>query len=66
MTTKELRELAPAELDKKLREARQHLLHMSLRKQTGQVEKTHEYTVLRRDIARMLTLLREKNTASAA
>lgn len=66
MNAKELRELSPAELDKKLREARQHLLHMRLRKQTGQVEKTHEYTQLRREIARLLTALRQKTAATTA
>jgi len=42
MTSKEIRELAPAEISTKLREVREQLLQLRLRKQTGQVEKTHE------------------------
>lgn len=60
MKTKELRELAPAELQKKLRDSRQEILQMRLKKQTGQLEKTHLITALRRNIARMETLLRQK------
>lgn len=66
MKTKELRELAPAELDTRLRETREKLLHLRLRKQTGQVEKTHELRVLRKDIARLETLKQEKAAAPAA
>jgi large subunit ribosomal protein L29 len=57
MTSKEIRELAPAELPVKLRETRDQLLQLRLRKQTGQVEKTHELRTLRKDIARLETAL---------
>ena len=66
MNTKEIRELAPAELDTRLRETREKLLHMRLRKQTGQVEKTHELRTLRKDIARLETLKKEKSAVTAA
>ncbi len=66
MTTKEIRELAPAEITTKLRETREKLLQLRLRKQTGQVEKTHELRVLRKDVARLETLLREKNQKAPA
>jgi len=33
---------------------------LKLRKQTGQVEKTHELRTLRKDIARLETILNEK------
>jgi len=39
MTSKEIRELAQAEISTKLREVREQLLQLRLRKQTGQVEK---------------------------
>ena len=61
MTTKEIRALAPAEIVTKLRETREQLVQLRLRKQTGQVEKTHELRGLRKDVARMETLLREQN-----
>jgi large subunit ribosomal protein L29 len=39
---------------------------MRLRKQTGQVEKTHELRTLRKDIARLETIKKEKSAATAA
>jgi large subunit ribosomal protein L29 len=66
MKTKDIRELASAELDTRLRETREKLLHMRLRKQTGQVEKTHELRTLRKDIARLETIKKEKSAAAAA
>ena len=62
MTNKEINELSPVELDTKLREARDQLLQLRLRKQTGQVEKTHTIRGIRKDIARMETA----KTAKAA
>lgn len=64
MTSKEIRDLAPAEIETKLREAREQLLQLRLRKQTGQVEKTHEIRVLRKDIARLETVLTQKKAAA--
>jgi large subunit ribosomal protein L29 len=62
MTSKEIRDLSPAEITTKLREVRGQLLQLRLRKQTGQVEKTHELRTLRKDIARLETILNEKKT----
>lgn len=64
MKTKEIRELAPAELETRLRTTREQLVQLRLRKQTGQVEKTHELRTLRKDIARLQTLLRQKKPAA--
>ena len=66
MKSKEIRELAPAEIQTRLRETREQLLQLRLRKQTGQVEKTHEIRALRKDIARLETILGEKQTATTA
>jgi large subunit ribosomal protein L29 len=66
MTTKEIRELSVGEITTKLRETREQLLQLRLRKQTGQVEKTHELRTLRKDIARLETLSREKNKKAPA
>ena len=60
MTPKEIREPAPAEISTKLRDIRGQLLQLRLRKQTGQVEKTHELRALRKDIARLETILNQK------
>jgi large subunit ribosomal protein L29 len=66
MTSKEIRDLAPAEITTKLREIREQLLQLRLRKQTGQVEKTSQLRTLRKDIARLETILNEKNRKPVA
>ncbi len=66
MTSKEIRELSPAEITTKIRETREALLVDRLKKETGQVEKTHTIRVRRKDIARMETILNEKKRKSAA
>jgi large subunit ribosomal protein L29 len=66
MTSKEIRELAPAEITTQLRETREKLLQLRLRKHTGQVEKPHLLREYRKDIARLETILKQKNTPKAA
>ena len=66
MKTTEIRELAPAELDKKLREVGQELVNLRLRKQAGQVENSSLLKSLRRDLARMHTIRIEKENLSAS
>jgi large subunit ribosomal protein L29 len=65
MTTKEIRELSPTEIETKLREIRTELLQLRLRKQTGQVEKPHLLREHRKDIARLLTILHAKQQTPA-
>lgn len=66
MTSKEIRDLAPAEITTKLRDTRELLLQLRLRKHTGQVEKPHLLREYRKDIARLETILKEKSAAKAA
>jgi large subunit ribosomal protein L29 len=61
MTSKEIRDLSPLEISGKIREIRESLLQARMRKMTGQVEKTHELRSLRKDVARLETILRQKN-----
>ncbi len=63
MKAKEIRELSVAEISQKLNETREKLLALRLRKQTGQIEKTHELKSLRKDIARLETIKQQKATA---
>ena len=65
MSTKDIREMSEAEIEKKLRDSRDAHVNLRMRKQTGQVEKPHEFTNLRREIARLETILKEKKLASA-
>jgi large subunit ribosomal protein L29 len=67
MTAKEISALSPAEITTKLRETREQLLQLRLRKQTGQVEKPHLLRSYRKDIARLETVLNaKKKSASVA
>ncbi len=66
MTAKEIRDLSPGEITTKLRETREQLLQLRLRKNTGQVEKPHLLRVYRKDIARLETILKQKKTTQAA
>jgi large subunit ribosomal protein L29 len=65
MKAKEIRELSPTEIENKIRETRDSLLQLRLRKNTGQVEKPHLFKSYRKDIARMETILTEKQKAAA-
>ncbi len=64
MNAKEVRNLSEQEIDKKLRDSRQELMNLRLRKQSGQVEAPSELLALRRDVARMETILKERATAA--
>ncbi len=60
MTTKEIRDLSPTEIETKLRELRGELLQLRLNKQAGQAEKPHLVREHRKDIARLETILHAK------
>lgn len=64
MKAKDIRELSLEELNKKLRESREELVNLRVRKQVGQVENPSQLRTLRRDIARIETILKEKATAA--
>jgi large subunit ribosomal protein L29 len=57
---KEIRELELDDLQAKLRETRNEFFGARVRFATGQLENTAKLRLLRRDIARMETVLREK------
>lgn len=61
MKISEIKELSAAELQKKHRELGDELLQLQIRKQTGQVEKPHLIKSIRRDRARIRTLLNQPN-----
>ena len=67
MKIKEIRELTPDELRARKRELREQIFHLRLQQASGQLEKPSELRTLRREIARIETVLTQKNqTASAA
>jgi len=60
MKSSEIRELSIEELEKNLRTSRADMLNLRMRKQAGQIEKTHELRLKRRAIARHETILSQK------
>lgn len=64
--SKDIREFTVNELEKKIRDTSEELLGSRLKKKTGQLEKSHLLRELRREIARMNTILAEKKQAQQA
>lgn len=65
MKTTDIRQLSIEELRQKIRTSREALLESRLRKQSGQLERTHEIKEVRREIARVQTILNEKLRSEA-
>ncbi len=59
-----LRDLSLEELETKMRELRNELFNAKVKKSTGQLEDTAKLSLLRKDIARAETVLREKREAT--
>ncbi len=64
MRASELRDLSDDELAAKVSEMRGELFNVKVKRSTGQLESTALAGRLRRDIARVETVLREKRGAS--
>lgn len=62
-TASAIREMTPEELSKKLRDNRDELLNLRLGKNSGKVENPARIRTLRREIARLETVAREKKAA---
>ncbi len=56
----DLRNLKPGEIETKLADARDELMKLRFQQVTGQLTDTDRLRILKRDIARMLTILREQ------
>jgi len=56
----EIREIPEAELPKRVRDEEENLVHLKFQKATSQLESPIRIRTLRRDIARMKTVLRER------
>ncbi len=62
----DLRDLKSGEIETKLADAREELMKLRFRQVTGQLTDTSRLRILRRDIARMQTILREQAKAETA
>ena len=61
----ELREMADAELESRLGETRQELFNLRFQLVTGQLDNSARIGHVRKDVARIETLLREREIALA-
>ena len=62
----ELRNLKPGEIETKLTDAQEELMKLRFQQVTGQLTDTSRLRILKREIARMQTILREQAVAEAA
>ena len=60
MTNKEIRDLSNEELLSKIEEAKQELFNLRFQQATGSLEKPSRINELRKQVARMKTIIRER------
>ena len=61
MQAKELRKMTPEQLEKKLQELKRELFNLRFQHAINQLENPHKIEEVKRDIARVMTILHEKN-----
>ena len=61
MNAKELREMSAEQLNAKLGELKEELFNLRFQLAINQLDKPHKLTDVKHDIARVMTVLREKN-----
>jgi large subunit ribosomal protein L29 len=64
MKTKEIRELTAEELNVKLKELKEELFNLRFRHAIGQLENPASLNTCKKDIAKVKTILREKELAA--
>jgi len=60
VTPEELRSKSPADLNTQMSELQEELFRLRLARSTGQLEKNHRLKELRRNVARIRTILGER------
>ncbi len=66
MKIKDVREMSPAELLKRRRELHEESFQLRLQQKSGQLENSARLREIRRDVARIETILKEKRVAAKA
>ena len=61
----QIRELADVELENRLAEAKQELFNLRFQNVTGQLDNSARIPQVRKDVARIETILREREIAAA-
>ena len=63
MKAKELRDMTTAELEAKLADLKKDLFFLRMKHATNQLDNPNKINVVKKDIARIKTIIREKETA---
>ncbi len=63
MKAREHRELTDEELQQRYEDTRKELFNLRIQQSTGQIEKATRLRLLRREVARLLTVQRERERA---
>ena len=66
MTNAELRDLNDTELLERFGESKQELFNLRFQRATGQLQNSARISAVKRDVARILTILREREIEAAA
>ena len=61
MKAAELKKMTPAELEAKLQELKKELFNLRFQHAINQLENPHQISEVKHDIARVMTVLNEKN-----
>ena len=61
MKTNEIRKMSAEELEAKLKELKSELFNLRFQHAINQLENPHKIADVKKDIARVMTILREKN-----
>ena len=65
MKINSIRELSSKELENKIREAKKELFNLRMKQATGTLEKPSKIKELRKDVAKMKTVIREREIEEA-
>ena len=61
MKTTEIREMSSQDLEKKLKELKEELFNLRFQHAINQLDNPHKIADVKKDIARVMTVLNEKN-----
>jgi len=64
MKIKDIKDLSKDELKQKLRQLKEESFNLNIRKTSGQLESTASLTNIRKDVARINTVLRQREERS--
>lgn len=60
MKARDLRNISAEEAEQKISELRRKMMDLNFQRRTARVEKPHAFYQIRKDIARIMTVIREK------